>query len=248
MALTYQPFETLNDKMRLETRGRWWRRRRNVGRIERWASGIGGGVAIAFGIALAQKRGQFWSGLALAVSGGALVYRGISGHCEMYAAAGIDTSRQLDEERRGIRVEKRITIGRSAADLYRFWRNLENLPKFMRHLESVRDLGGGRSHWVAKAPTGTVEWDAEIINERPNELLAWQSAEDAEVPNAGSVWFEEMPGAGVTEVKIALDYNPPGGQLGAAVAKWFGEEPEQQIEEDLRRFKQVMERGATATA
>ena len=243
MALRYQPFETLNDNLQLEVRGPR-SRRVNVGKIERWASAIAGGVAIASGLALAQKRGQMWGGIALAVGGGALVYRGATGRCELYAAAGIDTS---DEERRGIRVEKRITIDRSPEELYRYWRNFENLPRFMKHLESVRDTGGGRSHWVAKAPSGTVEWDAEIINERENEMIAWQSLENADVPNAGSVWFEAAPGGRGTQVKVSLDYNAPAGKVGAAVAKLFGEEPEQQIEEDLRRFKQVMEAGAIAT-
>jgi uncharacterized membrane protein len=241
MALRYQPFDGLENELRSAIpKGR---RLGNVGRLERWASAIGGGVVIASGLALAQKRGQLWSGIAIAVGGGALVYRGLTGRCEMYAALGIDTS---DEERRGIRIEKTIIIRRSPAELYQFWHKLENLPKFMRHLESVRNLGLGRSHWVAKAPIGTVEWDAEIINERENELIAWQSLEGATIPNAGSVWFTPVQGG--TEVKVSLDYNPPAGKLGAVVAKWLGEEPEVQIEDDLRRFKQVMENGAVTTA
>jgi uncharacterized membrane protein len=245
MALTYQPFEAVTDDLQMVVR-RTNAGRKNVGRIERWASAIGGGLAVATGIALAQKRGQVWSAIGMGLAGAALIKRGVSGRCEMYAALGVDTSAQ-DEERRGIRVEKRVTINRPRAELYSYWRKLENLPNFMQHLESVRQFGDGRSHWVAKAPTGTVEWDAEIINERENELIAWQSLEGADIPNAGSVRFEDA-GAGTTEVKVAFDYNPPGGQVGATVAKWFGEEPEQQVEDDLRRFKEVMEGREVAAA
>jgi uncharacterized membrane protein len=139
-------------------------------------------------------------------------------------------------------------VNRPAAELYRYWRNFENLPKFMDHLESVRTTGEKRSHWVAKAPAGTtVEWDAEIINEKENELIAWRSLENADVDNAGSVRFQEAPAGRGTEVRVSLEYDPPGGMVGAAIAKLFGEAPDQQIQEDLRRFKQVMEAGERAT-
>jgi uncharacterized membrane protein len=118
----------------------------------------------------------------------------------------------------------------------------------MDHLESVRILDGKRSHWVAKAPLGTsVEWDAEIINEEANELIGWRSLEGADVPNAGSVRFRPAPGGRGTEVRVNLEYNPPTGKLGAAFAKLLGEEPERQVEEDLRRFKQWMEAGEIPT-
>jgi len=141
-------------------------------------------------------------------------------------------------------VKKSIIIDAPAADLYRFWRDFENLPRFMRHLESVRVTDERRSHWVAKGPAGTtVEWDAEITEERPDELIAWRSAEGADVFNAGSVRFEEATGGRGTIVRVELDYDPPGGILGVAVAKLFGEEPAQQIDGDLRRFKQIIETG-----
>ncbi len=143
----------------------------------------------------------------------------------------------------GIDVSSVVTIGRPAEEVYAFWRNLENLPRFMDHLESVRELGGGRSHWKARAPAGRdVEWNAEIVEERPNELIAWRSLPDADVPNAGSVRFARGPN-GSTEVHVQLRYDPPGGAAAAAIAKLFGEEPQQQVSRDLRRFKQVMETG-----
>lgn len=142
-----------------------------------------------------------------------------------------------------IHVVQSITINRSPEDVYRFWRDLENLPRFMAHLESVRSENGG-SVWRAKGPAGTlVEWHAEITLDRPNETLAWRSLEGASVPNRGVVRFKPGPGGHGTEVLVELKYDPPGGQLAAAIAKLFGEEPNQQIKGDLRRLKQVLETG-----
>lgn len=147
--------------------------------------------------------------------------------------------------RRGpIGVRQTITVNKPADELYRFWRNLENLPRFMAHLESVVAITPDRSRWKAKAPAGTsVEWDAEIVEDRPNKLLAWRSLEGADVDNTGSVRFVPAPGGRGTEVRVVLHYDPPGGRLGAAFASLFGEAPEQQIHDDLRLFKQVMETG-----
>ena len=143
----------------------------------------------------------------------------------------------------GVRVEESIVISRPRGDVYRFWRNLENLPRFMDHLEAVSVLDDSRSHWTAKGPAGSrVEWDAEIHNEIPNELIAWRSLAGSEVDNAGSVHF--MPTEiGDTEVRVVLRYDPPAGKLGATVARLFGEEPSRQVAEDLRRLKQVVEAG-----
>jgi uncharacterized membrane protein len=144
----------------------------------------------------------------------------------------------------GIHVTQAITINRPLNEVYGFWHNFENLPRFMAHLESVEVLDARRSRWKAKAPAGTsVEWEAEIVEDRPNELIAWRSSPDAPVPNSGTVRFREAPGNRGTEVLVELRYQPPGGKLGALIAKLFGEEPEQQVKGDLRRFKQVMEIG-----
>lgn len=137
-----------------------------------------------------------------------------------------------------------ITVNRPAEEVYRYWKDFQNLPTFMFHLESVQPKGEDRYHWVAKAPMGqTVEWDAEVIEDVPNEMIAWQSTEDADVPNSGSVKFVPAPGDRGTEVIVELDYQLPGGAIGDTVAKLFGEEPQQQIKDDLRRFKQVVETG-----
>ena len=140
-----------------------------------------------------------------------------------------------------------ITIRASAEDVYRRWHDFEQFPTFMYHLESVEDTGGGRSHWIAKAPAGrTVEWFAEITEDEPGRRIAWRSIEGGDVETSGSVELRAAPGDRGTEVHVALSYTVPGGPLGAIVAKLFGEEPGQQIEDDLRRFKQLLETGEIA--
>lgn len=147
-----------------------------------------------------------------------------------------------------IRVAQSVTINRSPEELYRFWRDFQNLPRFMKHLESVRVTGDRRSHWVAKAPAGApVEWDAEITEDRPNELIAWRSLEGADVDNVGSVRFERALGGRGSIVRVEMRYSPPAGVVGATVAKLLGEDPEWQIKDDLRRFKQVVEAGEIIT-
>lgn len=137
-----------------------------------------------------------------------------------------------------------ITVHRPPAEVYRLWRDLERLPEFMHHLESVRMIDGRRSRWVARAPAGrTVKWDAEIVEERPERLIAWRSVDRADVPNSGTVRFTPAPRDEGTEVRVELIYQIPGGRAGAAVAALFGEEPHQQLKDDLRRFKQVVEIG-----
>lgn len=225
----------------------------NVGEAERWASAIGGGALALYGITRLITHGS-WGGAVLALVGGSLIYRGTTGHCAMYEAAGINTA-ESDSTRakspvvsvpadRGIKVEKSIIINRSPDELYQYWRRFENLPRIMNHLESVQTTGGNRSHWVAKAPAGsTVEWDAEVYNEKEGELIAWRSLEGADVDSAGSVHFTPAPEGQGTQVRVVLKYDPPAGVIGATVAKLFGEEPSQQIEDDLERFKQMMEGG-----
>jgi len=143
-----------------------------------------------------------------------------------------------------IQVKQSIMINRSPEELYQFWHNFQNLPRFMSHLESVQVTGNTRSHWVAHAPTGTtVEWDAEVIVDQPSEQITWRSLEGADVDNAGSVQFERAPGGRGTVVRVEIAYRPRGGVLGVGLAKLFGQAPAQQTQADLRRFKQVMETG-----
>ncbi|AFZ24652.1 putative integral membrane protein [Cylindrospermum stagnale PCC 7417] len=156
---------------------------------------------------------------------------------------------------KSVRVEKTVTINKPADELYRFWHNFENLPQFMKHLKFVKVYNEKRSHWIANAPLGgSVEWDADILEDRENEFISWATVEGADVHNSGFVRFTKAPGDRGTEVKVMMEYNPPGGTLGATlakpvadIAKIFGEEPEQQIGDDLRRFKMLMEAGEIAT-
>jgi uncharacterized membrane protein len=233
------------------------RSRRNVGRVERWLSMAAGGALATYALRRRDKQG----GLA-ALAGAVLLYRGGTGHCDVYQALGInragngnghaaiadfgsDTREQLGG-RRGVHVEEAVTINRPIGEVYRFWRNLENLPQFMDHLESVAQREAGISHWVAKGPAGTkVEWDARIINEVENKVIGWQSLEGSTIATAGSVNFEETPRG--TAVRVHFQYNPPGGKLGAVVARLFGEEPNQTVREDLRRLKRILETGEVPT-
>jgi uncharacterized membrane protein len=151
------------------------------------------------------------------------------------------------EERRGARrvVRRSITVNRAPEDAYRFWRDLENLPRFMQHLEKVEVIDDRRSRWRAKAPLGRrAEWEAEITDERPNELLAWRSVNGSTVPNSGQVRFVRAPGDHGTEVHVEIEYGTPLGPAGIAVSRLAIEEPGRQAEDDLRRFKQVLETGS----
>ncbi len=141
-------------------------------------------------------------------------------------------------------VKKVITVRRSPEEVYRYWRDFGNLPRFMNNLESVRVLDQRRSRWKAQAPAGkTVEWDAEIVEDRPNELIAWRSIEGADIENSGEVRFRAAPREQGTEIEVKLSYEAPAGKVGRVVAKLFGKEPAQQVRGDLRRFKQVLETG-----
>lgn len=164
--------------------------------------------------------------------------------------ADIICSLQLTKEEAGESrsIRRSVSIRKSPEELYRFWRNFENLPGFMYHLKSVKVTDGTRSHWVAKGPAKTkVEWDAEIVDDEPNHLIAWQSVPGSDVEHWGTIRFEPYPATKETVVTVDLGYNPPAGMVGVVVAKLFGESPEQQIKDDLRRFKQLMETGEIAT-
>jgi uncharacterized membrane protein len=173
------------------------------------------------------------------------------GHRPTQHGTGVIADRDSDTRRRlggpaGIHVEEAVTVSRPPSEVFRFWRNFENLPRFMNHLRAVSQREAGISHWVARGPAGmNVEWDARIINEIDGRLIAWQSLEGSEVSTAGSVNFRETPRG--TEVRVHLQYNPPAGKLGAAVARLLGEEPTVQIHDDLRRFKQLIETGEIPT-
>lgn len=222
----------------------------NVGEVERLASEVGGAVLVMGGL----LRGGL-PGLVMAALGGGLVYRGFSGHCSLYRAIGADSAagdergpRSSVPAQRGVHFEEAITVNRSADELYRFWRDVTNHPKFTEHLESVTTVGENRTHWVMKGPLGiTLEWDAETYEDKPGELIAWRSLEGSQVDVAGSVHFRPAPGGRGTEARVVQKVNPPGGAIGAAVAGLFGKSPEQQMRGNLGRLKQLLETGEIAT-
>jgi len=214
----------------------------NVGELERMAS-----VAAGFGLAVYGLTRRTLGGFGLAVLGGTFVYRGITGHCACYDALGFSTAESLGPQasipaQHGVRVEETITVRRPREELFRYWRDLSNLPRVMSHLKSVETRGDRHSHWVASGPLGiNVEWDAEIITERENELIGWRSVGDSDVDTAGSVHFTQAPGGEGTEVRVLLKYDPPAGKVGDAINRLLGESPAQQIREDLQRYKQALE-------
>jgi uncharacterized membrane protein len=220
----------------------------NVGDKERLFSFLGGTALGLFGLSRFSL-----SGLALAAIGGSLIYRGMTGHCSLYKNLGISTADSHSPAAsiragHGIKVEETITINRDAATLWRFWRKLENLGRFMRHLERVEEIDGRRSRWVARTPLGfTLDWIAEIINEKENELIAWRSVDGSQVDTAGSVHFRELPEGQGTEVHVSLKYDAHAAQVADPLARLLGASPSQHIHEDLQRFKQVIESGETAT-
>jgi uncharacterized membrane protein len=149
----------------------------------------------------------------------------------------------------GIKMKKAIIIDRPASELYAFWKNLENLPKLVDMLESVQVRDDNRSHWVAIGPGGVrLEWDAEITTDRENEMIGWRSIEGSTVETAGYIRFERAPGDRGTLVRIALEYDPPAGSIGAVLSSALGKRPGAHVEEALRRFKQRMETGEVARA
>ena len=221
----------------------------NISDVERWLS-----IAAGTGLALYGLSRRKTAGWALTALGGMLIQRGASGHCHTYEALGINTAGTGEDTRRalggsaGTHVEESVTINRSIEELYRFWRNLENLPQFMQHLQSVERITDTLSRWRARGPGGKiVEWNAEIINEVPNQVIGWRSIEGSEVVSAGSVNFDDAGAGRGTRVTVHLQYSPPGGKIGAAVARLLGRDAATEIREDLRRFKQMVEASEVPT-
>ena len=205
-----------------------------------WSRVAGDALDLALlGSALRSDKAQ--KGRVVAATAAVLGVTALDVYCgtRLHTADGTD-----DASDNAIEIKTALTVGRSPEEVYRFWRDFDNLPRFMNHLEAVRITGERTSHWKAKAPVGmTVEWDAEIIEDRPNELIVWQSLENADIENSGSVRFTPAPGNRGTEIMLEMRFHPPGGALGAKFARIFDEVPKMQMRNDLRRFKQVLETG-----
>ena len=212
----------------------------NVGDTERALSALAGGTLAVYGL----RRGSL-AGLVLAGVGAVLGYRGLTGHCGLYERLGIDTGgAHRTVGNLGVKIDKEIHVGAPPARLYGIWRNFENLPRILSHVERVEVLGPTRSRWTVKAPV-SVTWEAELVNDKPNELIAWRTVGRAPVEHAGSVRFEPA-GEGASRVEVSLQYDPPGGRVGHAVASLFAEDAGSTVEHDLAEFKRAVEEGRLA--
>ncbi|EDY21787.1 cyclase/dehydrase [Chthoniobacter flavus Ellin428] len=216
----------------------------NLGLTERLGSILAGGALIGAGL---LRRGT--ARTLLLGTGAGFLLRGASGHCPLYHQLGIN---QLDRRNRdgvpgnqGLRIEYAVEVQCPAPELYQFWRNLDQLPRILRHVESVELVDAWHSHWVARGPIGpALEWDAEIINEHENELIAWQSVHGAKLQNAGTVRFDQLSDTS-TYVKVCIELQPIGGTAALTLARLFGTDPQRELEEDLERFKDFAERELT---
>ena len=238
--MAYMEMEFPSDSQELAVHSR-----RNISDAEKWLSLAAGTALALYGVT--RRRSSGWM---MAALGGMLLQRGATAHCHVYEALGVNTAGTGDDTRRalggssGVHVDESVAINRPVEQLYRFWRNLENLPQFMSHLESVEKITDTLSRWRAKGPGGkTVEWNAEIINETPNQVIGWRSIEGSEVVSAGSVNFDHLGPNRGTSVRVRLQYSPPGGKVGAAVAWLFGRDAATEIRKDLQRFKHLVEVG-----
>ncbi len=206
---------------------------------EQWASALGGS-ALLF---LALRR-LSWSSPLLGAAGVALLYRSATG--QNPARELLDTVSQATAE--GIQVHRAVTVQRTPEDVYRFWRRIENLPRFMEHLEAVEELADGRSHWQARIPGPMpLSWDARLVHDQPGERLAWETLPDSTVEHQGEVRFVPIDEGRATELHVSLSYRPPLGAAGAAAAQLLNMVTEQQIHEDVRRSKQLLEAGEIPT-
>ena len=220
----------------------------NVGTVERWASMFGGGYLAGAGI---RKGGA--GGALMGLVGAILLHRGATGHCNVYTALGVDTSSTgakpadggmpAKGAAGGVRLEASITVNRMAEELYAYWRDFSNAPSYMDRIISVRALDDRRSQWTAEGPRGAmIEWISDLSEDVPNRRLAWHSLPGSDLPNRGSVEF--TPGRlGETTVRHTLEFDPPGGMVGEAIARVMQGMTKEMVQADLRRFKTLMEAG-----
>ncbi len=219
----------------------------NLNDTEKWLSIAAGAYLGVKGLSRGGPSGLLATGLAAG-----LLYRGLTGHCYLYDQLGIDTTEKSSltviPAQQGVHVKKSVTIAKPIEEVFRFWDDVENLPRFMTHIISVTTTGESRSHWIAEAPLGLqVEWDAEVFNRVPNELIAWQSLPGGAVQSVGSIRFAEQPNGRGTSVTLNMKYNPTGGKVTDAIAGLFGRDLASEIDGDLRNFKRLLEAGELPT-
>ena len=210
--------------------------------VQTFAAGAAATAIIAYGLSR-----RTIGGFALALTGIPLAYRCMTGEwppsapVDQWLEIGAKTTKRALGGGRGIQVNESVRLEKPLDEVYRFWRQLDNLPRFMDHLVRVTDQGAGRSHWVAQGPAGVkVEWDAEIINDVPGQVIGWQSLPGGDITTAGSVNFDELPNGMGTQLTVRLHYEPPAGRLGDLVAQQFCQSPSQTIRADLLKLKQLI--------
>lgn len=213
----------------------------NVGKLERIASILAGTLLVYQGVRKQKNAKAKNFRVPIAVAGGYLLYRGATGHCDLYSVAG---KGKLPDTVKNINIMTVVHVNKPRNEVYNYWRQLSNLPKFMSHLESVEEKGDKTSHWKAKAmkAIGSIEWDAEIVKEIDGELLGWNSLPGATIHNAGKVEFKDAPGGG-TELKVLITYRAPFGDVGESIASLFTPVFKKMIKEDVKNFKRHMETG-----
>ncbi len=223
-----------------------YNKRNNVGPLERAASILAAGF-------LTQRcmKTKGMVGVALALGAGELMRRGVTGHCYArdyardWAMREAPTASQpVIAYKAGEIIEDVVTVRRNTEDLYSFWRKLSNLPQFMVRVEAVKEIDGVRSHWMVRGPAGyRLEWDAEVFRDEPNELIAWRTVGNADIVSVGCVTFKPVAGNRGTEVRVKLQYNPPGGKAVSTLARLLGNAPAFEVRRDLMQFRQLMECG-----
>jgi uncharacterized membrane protein len=224
----------------------------NVGLIERLVSVAAGAVLASFGLGRRSIPGLLAAGM-----GGMMVYRGATGHCPMYGAMGLDTAHEQGERtaedeiaEHGIHIEQSFLINRSAEELYQFWRNFENLPKFLTHIDRIEVQGDRRSHWVARLSRlagGNIEWDAEITRDEPNSLIAWRSLSGSDIDTVGEVRFSNAMGDRGTKMHVVMNFVPPASAVAGMFPTLFNKATRRMMRTDLGRFKALMEVGEILT-
>lgn len=217
----------------------------NVGDTERLVSAVAGGVLAACGLSRMSL-----PGLLVAAVGAALGYRAVTGHCDLYEKLGIDSGgARRHVGHLGVKIDEEIGVNAPPERVYAIWRNLENLPRLLSHVERVEVLDATRSRWTVKGPAGLrLTWEAELINDKPGELLAWRTIDSALVTHAGSVTFEPVgsPAGQGTRVRVSLQYDPPGGRLGHAAAALISEDAGSLLKHDLAEFERALDEGRLA--
>lgn len=206
----------------------------NVGSIERIVSMLGGAALLTMGLRNVKRP----AGIGMLATGGLLLARGVSGYCMVNNAIGRNTARKRGSP---VEVTTTVRVNKPVSEVYSFWRKLENLPRFMRHLAKVEELDSSRSRWTAKGPAGvgSVSWEAEILEDHQNEFISWSSLPGSTLDNAGQVRFTKTPEG--TEIHVQIAYRLPGGDVGGAAAKLFGPMAEKMMRDDIRDFKKVIE-------